>query len=78
MLSFRWRTAALGYRRRTIVVGFKWRTLVVSGLEQVNNYSGWLQMESNGGLGATVVSFRFSNWLYIEHDSFGHQMENVR
>ena len=52
VVSFRWRTAALGYRRRTIVVGFKWRTLVVSRLQQVNNYSGWLQMESNGGLRA--------------------------
>ena len=27
VVSFNWRTAALGYRQRT-VVGFKWRTVV--------------------------------------------------
>ena len=42
VVSFGWKTTALGYRRRTTVVGFKWRRLVVSGLLQVNNYSGWL------------------------------------
>ena len=42
VVSFRWRTAALGCRRRTTVVGFKWRALMASGLLQVNNCSGWL------------------------------------
>ena len=50
MVSSRWRIASLGYRRRTRVVGFKWRTLMVSGLLQVNNCSGWIQMENSGGL----------------------------
>ena len=55
MVGFRWRTA-VGFERRTSVDGFKWRTLVVSGLLQVNNYSGWLQMK-NGG--TTVVNFKW-------------------
>ena len=61
VVSFIWRTTALGYRRRTTVVGFKWRTLVVNGLQQVNNKSGWLQMKNGGGfpLKTTVVSFRW-------------------
>ena len=50
MVSFRWKTTALGYRRRTAVFDFKWRTLVVSGLLQVNKYSCWLEMENSGGL----------------------------
>ena len=46
VVSFRWRTTALGYIRRTTVVCFKWRTLA---LLLVNNYSAWLQMENDGG-----------------------------
>ena len=50
VVSFRWRSTSLGYIRRTAVVGFKWRTLMVSGLLQVNNCSGWLQIDNSGGL----------------------------
>ena len=50
VVSFRWISTSLGYRRRTTVVGFKWRTLMVSGLLQVNNCSGWLQIENSGEL----------------------------
>ena len=49
VVSFKWKTTALGCGRRTAVVGFKWKTLVVSGLLQVNNCCGWLQMENGGG-----------------------------
>ena len=61
VVSFRWSTTALGRRRRTTVVGFKWRTLVVSGLLQVNNYSGWLQINKSCGFSrrTTVVSLRW-------------------
>ena len=31
MVSFRRKTAAMGYRQSTTVVGFKWKTLVVGG-----------------------------------------------
>ena len=31
MVSFRRKTAAMGYRQSMTVVGFKWRTLVVGG-----------------------------------------------
>ena len=32
------------------MVSFRWRTLVVGNEVQVENYSGWLQMENIGGL----------------------------
>ena len=62
MVSFRFRTTALGCRRGTTVFDFKWRTLVVNGLLPVNNYSGWLQMEKSGGFPrrTTVVNFRWT------------------
>ena len=60
VVGFRWRTA-VGFERRTTVDGFKWRTLVVSGLLQVNNYSGWLQMKNGGDFPrrTTVVNFKW-------------------
>ena len=54
----------MGCRRRTKVVEFRWRTLVVGSEQQVNNYSGWLEMENGSG-------FR------TENDSGELQMENV-
>ena len=41
------------------MAGFKWRTSVVDGELQLENYSGWLQMKSSGGLprSTRVVSF---------------------
>ena len=55
------RTTAFGYKRRTRVVGLKWGKLVISGLLQVNNYSGRLQMENGGGFPRrlSVVNFRW-------------------
>ena len=61
MVSFRWRTTALGYRRRKVVVGFKRKPLVVSGLLQVNSRNGRLQIKNGCGFPRrmTVVSFRW-------------------
>ena len=54
----------MGCRRRTKVVEFRWRTLVVGSEQQVNKYSGWLELENGSG-------FR------TENDSGELQMENV-
>ena len=63
MVSFKWKTKALGYIRRTTVVGFKWKMLVVSCLLQVNNAVVSFKWRTMVGFArrTTVVSLRFRN-----------------
>ena len=63
-VSFRWRTTAMGCILRTKVVEFRWKTLVVGSEQQVNKYSGWLEIENGSG-------------LRTENDIGELQMENV-
>ena len=72
VVSFRWRTAALGYRRRTTVVEFKYRTAV--------GFTGRMTVVSCTRR-TTVLGFKWrtlvlSGFLQVNNYSSGLQMEN--